>query len=70
MQHRTACKIQLDAIGPQNGRRGLERCLPLGLENKFFLVEHSFSEEWLQQRGKNEKWKIITFIVATYIIAC
>ena len=30
LQRRTACNAALRASGPQNGRRGLERCLPLG----------------------------------------
>ena len=36
LQRRTACnaalpaKSKMAASGPQNGRRGLERCLPLG----------------------------------------
>ena len=30
LQRRTACKIQNSRQGPQNGRGGLERCLPLG----------------------------------------
>ena len=30
LQRRTACKIQNGRQGPQNGRGGLERCLPLG----------------------------------------
>ena len=30
LQRRTACNTAPRASGPQNGRRGLERCLPLG----------------------------------------
>ena len=30
LQRRITCKIQKAARGPQNGRWGLERCLPLG----------------------------------------
>ena len=30
LQRRTACKSKMAARGPQNGRRGLERGLPLG----------------------------------------
>ena len=30
LQRRTACNAAPRASGPQNGRRGLERCLPLG----------------------------------------
>ena len=30
LQRRTACNAAPPAGGPQNGRRGLERCLPLG----------------------------------------
>ena len=30
LQRRTACNAAPHASGPQNGRRGLERCLPLG----------------------------------------
>ena len=30
LQRRTACNAAPPASGPQNGRQGLERCLPLG----------------------------------------
>ena len=30
LQRRTDCNAAPRASGPQNGRRGLERCLPLG----------------------------------------
>ena len=30
LQRRTACNAAPRASGPQNGQRGLERCLPLG----------------------------------------
>ena len=30
LQRRTTCKIQNGRQWPQNGRQGLERCLPLG----------------------------------------
>ena len=43
LQRRTACKIQLAALGPQNGRRGLKGVYPSGFGhskqlslNKFF----------------------------------
>ena len=62
--------------GPQNGRRGLERDLPLGFgvlqstfSKKVFWSERSFYEKSRQQEKNKRKEKIMSFLVATNVIA-
>ena len=44
LQRRTACNAAPPASGPQNGRWGLERCLPL---TSFSLSRLSFTTSWV-----------------------
>ena len=63
-QRRTACKIQNGRQGAPKRLRGLERCLTLG----FWTLPSTFA---LLLWGKVTwgKWKIMTFKVATNVVA-
>ena len=65
-------KSKMAARGPQNGRRGLERGLPLGfgtLSLNKFLDPSTPSRRKVDYREKKRKKKIRTFIVATNVVA-
>ena len=67
LQRRAACnatppaKSKMAARGRQNGRRGLERCLPLGFwmfRKTSFLIRATEGKKWEKRggnRGKKEK---------------
>ena len=63
------------AMGLQNGRWGLERCLPLNFEGSHQLLQNKFldpntpSTRKVDDEEKKRKRKITVFIVATNIIA-